>query len=138
MLQVKIDTETGTRIKNILVIDGHSHLGQDIDGAQMMNPLAPGTGTFDFWKLVQGRVIDEWAKTGEQHFSFQQGGTLVDYSFEIVPNYFPYKLFESFVQVGEKDTFKQYYPKMQGSELIDMGVCFPFQDQFRKKNPEAE
>ncbi|HMF32435.1 MAG TPA: hypothetical protein VKK79_13520 [Candidatus Lokiarchaeia archaeon] len=138
MLQVKIDSESGTRIKNILVIDGHSHLGIDVDGASMQNPLAPGSGTFDFWKQVQGRVIDEWAKTGEKTLSVQQGGSLVDYSFEIVPHYFPYKLFEAFTQVGEKDTFKQYYSKMRGSELIDMGVCFPFQDQFRKKNPEAE
>jgi len=137
MLQVKIETETGTRIKNMLVIDGHSHLGQDIDGAQMMNPLAPGTGTFEFWKQVQGRVIDEWVKTGEKSFAVQQGGRLVHYSFEIVPNYFPYKLFEAFTQVGEKDTYKQYLPKMKGSELIDMGVCFPFQDVFRQKNPEA-
>lgn len=138
MLQVKIESETGTRIKNMLVLDGHSHLGQDVDGAQMMNPLAPGTGTFEFWKQVQGRVIDEWNKLGEKSFAVQQGGKLFHYSFEIVPNYFPYKLFEAFTQVGEKDTYKQYLPKMKGSELIDMGVCFPFQDVFRQKNPEAE
>ena len=28
--------------EHIIVIDAHSHLGQDVDGATMMNPLAPG------------------------------------------------------------------------------------------------
>ena len=56
MLTATIEQDGKTRVENIIVIDAHSHLGEDVDGATMMNPLAPGTGTFDFWGTVQGRV----------------------------------------------------------------------------------
>ncbi len=69
MLTAIIEQDGKTRAENIFVIDSHSHLGEDVDGATMMNPLAPGTGTFDFWGNVQGRIKTDWGATGEQSFS---------------------------------------------------------------------
>ena len=49
MLTAIIEQNGITRVENIFVVDCHSHLGHDVDEANMMNPLAPGAGTFDFW-----------------------------------------------------------------------------------------
>ena len=74
MLVANIEQNSKKSIENIFVIDAHSHLGQDVDGATMMNPLAPGVGTFDFWGNVQGRVKTDWEKTGEQSFTTTMDG----------------------------------------------------------------
>ncbi len=59
MLTVNIETETGVQIKKIIVIDSHSHLGKDVDGAEMMNPGIAG-GTFDFWSQLEGLIKLDW------------------------------------------------------------------------------
>ena len=69
MLTATVEQNGKKRSEHIFVIDAHSHLGQDVDGATMMNPLAPGVGTFDFWGNLQGRIKSDWEKTGEQSFT---------------------------------------------------------------------
>ena len=83
MLTAQIEQNGKTRIEHIFVIDCHTHLGQDVDGAAMMNPLAP-SGTFDFWGNVQGKINAEWGKSGEQSFNALLNGyrlgTFIRYS----------------------------------------------------------
>ena len=59
-------------------------MGQDVDGVSMMNPLAPGSGTFDFWAQVQSLIVQEWDKTGEQKFLTTIKGKPHVLSFEFV------------------------------------------------------
>lgn len=136
MLEVKIETETGTSYKNILVIDGHSHLGRDVDGAEMMNPLAAGTGTFDFWANVQAKVQDHWEKHGERSFAVQVDGHVVHYTFTPKPLKFPRVVFEHLAEISAGQ-WRDLAKKTRAVELIDHGVVFPFQDIFRDKKPQA-
>ena len=70
MLRVKIESDAGVKFKDVLVIDGHSHMGKDVDGVENMNPMSPGSGTFDFWGQVQSLIEQEWEKTGEKRFFY--------------------------------------------------------------------
>jgi len=135
MLTAVIEQEGKTRIENIFVIDAHSHLGQDVDGATMMNPLAPGAGTFDFWGNVQGKIKADWEKTGEQSFTTNINGkfTKLTWSFTHYP--FTDKLYGELAKLGKKHS--DLKEKSKFYSLIDQGVCFPFQDVFRDKHPEA-
>ena len=69
MLQITIESAGKKEIKRFFVIDSHSHMGKDVDGAEMMNPMAPGVGTFDFWTKIESRIEGEWAE-GKSHKSF--------------------------------------------------------------------
>ncbi|MBA7641669.1 hypothetical protein ES703_49354 [subsurface metagenome] len=135
MLTATIEQEGKTRTENIFVIDAHSHLGEDVDGATMMNPLAPGTGTFDFWGNVQGRLKSEWLKTGEQSFRTSMDGksTRITWSF----NHYPFtdKLYVALEALGKR--YSDLKEKSKFYSFIDQGVVFPFQDVFRDKHPEA-
>ncbi len=135
MLTCTIEQDGKKRVEHLLVIDAHSHLGQDVDGATMMNPLAPGVGTFDFWGNVQGRVKADWEKTGEQSFTTTMDGkfTKISWSFTTFP--FTNKLYSELEKLGKK--FSDLKEKSKFYSFIDMGVCFPFQDVFRDKMPEA-
>jgi predicted TIM-barrel fold metal-dependent hydrolase len=135
MLTCTIEQDGKKRVEHLLVIDAHSHLGQDVDGATMMNPLAPGAGTFDFWGNVQGRVKTDWDKTGEQSFSTTTDGkfTKISWSFTTFP--FTNKLYSELEKLGKKHS--DLKEKSKFYSFIDMGVCFPFQDVFRDKMPEA-
>jgi predicted TIM-barrel fold metal-dependent hydrolase len=135
MLTATIQQEGKTKIENIFVIDAHSHLGQDVDGATMMNPLAPGAGTFDFWGNVQGRIKADWEKTGEQSFTTNMDGKSTKVSWSFTPYPFTDKLYIALEKLGKKHSdLKQ---KSKFYSMIDQGVCFPFQDVFRDKRPEA-
>jgi len=120
---------------NIFVIDAHSHLGQDVDGATMMNPLAPGAGTFDFWGNVQGRIKADWEKTGEQSFTTFIDGSSAKISWSFTPYPFTDKLYIALEKLGKKHS--DLKEKSKFYSMIDQGVCFPFQDVFRDKRPEA-
>ena len=120
---------------NIFVIDAHSHLGQDVDGATMMNPLAPGAGTFDFWGNVQGRIKADWEKTGEQSFMTNVDGKSTKISWSFTPYPFTDKLYIALQKLGKKHS--DLKEKSKFYSMIDQGVCFPFQDVFRDKRPEA-
>jgi len=135
MLTATIEQDGKTRIENILVIDSHSHLGEDVDGATMMNPLAPGTGTFDFWGNVQGRLKTDWEATGEQSFSTKMDGkfTKLGWSFTQYP--FTDKLYVALESLGKR--YSDLKQKSKFYSFIDQGVVFPFQDVFRDKHPEA-
>ena len=52
-------TQEITERRNILILDGHSHMGSDEDGQKMMNPLAPG-GTYDFYAKLQTKMRENW------------------------------------------------------------------------------
>ncbi|MBY9014839.1 MAG: amidohydrolase family protein [Candidatus Lokiarchaeota archaeon] len=135
MLTANIEQEGKTRVENIFVIDSHSHLGEDVDGATMMNPLAPGTGTFDFWGNVQGRVKSDWATTGEQSFSTNMDGKHTKISWEFNPYPFTDNLYIALESLGKRHS--DLKSKSKFYSFIDQGVVFPFQDVFRDKHPEA-
>ncbi len=135
MLTATIQQEGKTKIEKIFVIDAHSHLGQDVDGATMMNPLAPGAGTFDFWGNVQGRIKADWEKTGEQSFTTNMDGKNTKISWSFTPYPFTDKLYIALEKLGKKHS--DLKEKSKFYSMIDQGVCFPFQDVFRDKRPEA-
>ncbi|KKK46325.1 MAG: Amidohydrolase [Candidatus Lokiarchaeum sp. GC14_75] len=135
MLTCSIEQNGKKWEENIFVIDAHSHLGQDIDGATMMNPLAPGAGTFDFWGNVQGRIKTDWEKTGEQSFTTVIEGKNTKISWSFTPYPFTDKLFIALEKLGKK--YSDLKQKSKFYSMIDQGVCFPFQDVFRDKRPEA-
>ncbi|MHA2127818.1 MAG: amidohydrolase family protein [Promethearchaeota archaeon] len=135
MLTCTIEQNGKKRVEDIFVIDSHSHLGQDVDGATMMNPLAPGVGTFDFWGNIQGRIKADWEKTNEQSFITSMEGTSTKISWSFNPYPFTDKLYSSLNKLGKKHS--DLKEKSKFYSLIDQGVCFPFQDVFRDKRPEA-
>ena len=73
MLTCTIEQDGKKRVEHLLVIDAHSHLGQDVDGATMMNPLAPGVGTFDFFHHPLDTLVRGTENT-ERFFKFIQSG----------------------------------------------------------------
>ncbi|MHA1150605.1 MAG: amidohydrolase family protein [Promethearchaeota archaeon] len=135
MLTATIEQDGKARKEHIFVIDAHSHLGHDEDDANMMNPLAPGNGTFDFWGNVQGRIQGDWQKTGEQSFStiIDKKPTKISWSFTPYP--FTDKLYQALEKLGQRHSDLKERSKFYS--MIDQGVCFPFQDKFRAKHPEA-
>ncbi|MFW9879300.1 MAG: amidohydrolase family protein [Candidatus Thorarchaeota archaeon] len=135
MLTATIEQDRMKRVEHIFVIDAHSHLGQDIDGATMMNPLAPGVGTFDFWGNVQGRIKTDWEETGEQSFTTFMDGKSTKISWSFTPYPFTDKLYIALEKLGKKHS--DLKGKSKFYSMIDQGVCFPFQDEFRDKRPEA-
>ena len=134
MLTATIEQDGKTRIENIFVIDCHSHLGQDVDGAAMMNPLAP-SGTFDFWGNVQGKIGAEWEKNGEQSFTSVINGKATRISWSFNPFPFTDKLYTALENL--KARHQDLKEKAKFYSFIDQSVCFPFQDVFRDKHPEA-
>jgi len=135
MLIALIEQNGTVRKENIFVIDAHSHLGMDIDGATMMNPLAPGTGTFDFWANVQGKVKGEWEKSNEQSFMTSINGELTKISWSFAPFPFTDRLYDALEKLGQR--YSDLKEKSKYYTFIDQAVCFPFQDVFRDKHPEA-
>jgi predicted TIM-barrel fold metal-dependent hydrolase len=135
MLTATIEEHGKKRVEHMFVIDAHSHIGQDVDGASMMNPLAPGTGTFDFWGNVQGRIQADWEKTGEQSFTTIIEGSSAKLSWSFTPYPFTYKLYSALEKIGK--SYSDLKEKSKFYSFIDQGVVFPFQDVFRDKRPEA-
>ena len=131
MLTATIEQDGKKRVENIFVIDCHSHLGHDVDDANMMNPLAPGAGTFDFWGNVQGKLNAELDKLNEM--SFTTKSTKISWSFNPYP--FTDKLYSALEKLGK--THSDLKEKSKFYSFIDQGVVFPFQDKFRDKQPEA-
>ncbi|MFX1259933.1 MAG: amidohydrolase family protein [Promethearchaeota archaeon] len=134
MLTATIEQSGKKRIEHIFVIDCHSHLGQDIDGATMLNPLSAG-GTFDFWGNIEGRIKADWEKTGEQSLMTVLKGKSTKISWSFTPYPFTDKLYESLEKIGQR--YSDLKEKSKFYSFIDQGVCFPFQDAFRDKRPEA-
>ncbi len=135
MLTATIEQDGKKRVENIFVIDSHSHLGEDVDGATMMNPLAPGTGTFDFWGNVQGRLKADWGATGEQSFSTKIDGKFSKITWSFNPYPFTDKLYIALESIGKR--YSDLKEKSKFYSFIDQGVVFPFQDVFRDKYTEA-
>jgi predicted TIM-barrel fold metal-dependent hydrolase len=135
MLTTTIEQNGRKRIEHIIVIDAHSHIGQDVDGATMMNPLAPGTGTFDFWGNVQGRIKSDWESTGEKSFMTRINGVPTKLTWSFTPFPFTDKLYTALEKLGKR--YSDLKEKARFYSFIDQGVVFPFQDVFRDKYPEA-
>jgi predicted TIM-barrel fold metal-dependent hydrolase len=135
MLTATIEQNGSKRIEHMIVIDAHSHLGQDVDGATMMNPLAPGTGTFDFWGNVQGRIKSDWENTGEQSFMTKINGVSTKLAWSFTPFPFTDKFYAVLEKLGKR--YSDLKDKARFYSFIDQGVVFPFQDVFRDKYPEA-
>ena len=135
MLTATIEQNGRKRIEHMIVIDAHSHLGQDVDGATMMNPLAPGTGTFDFWGNVQGRIKSDWEVTGEQSFITTINGVSTKLTWSFTPFPFTNKFYTALEKLGKR--YSDLKEKAKFYSFIDQGVVFPFQDVFRDKYPEA-
>jgi len=135
MLTATIEQAGKKRVEHIFVIDAHSHLGEDVDGATMMNPLAPGTGTFDFWGNIQGKIKADWLKTGEQAFRTTIDGQSSMLSWSFTPYPFTTKLYDALEKIGKRHS--DLKEKSKFYSFIDQGVVFPFQDVFRDKKPEA-
>ena len=135
MLTATIEQDGKTRVENIFVIDCHSHLGHDVDDANMMNPLAPGTGTFDFWGNVQGRLQTELQKVNQMSFTTSLDGRPSKISWSFTPFHFTNKLYSALEKLGK--THSDLKKKSKFYTFIDQGVVFPFQDKFRDKQPEA-
>ena len=135
MLTATIEQNGRKKIEHMIVIDAHSHLGQDVDGATMMNPLAPGTGTFDFWGNVQGRIKSDWEVTGEQSFITTINGVSTKLTWSFTPFPFTNKFYTALEKLGKR--YSDLKEKAKFYSFIDQGVVFPFQDVFRDKYPEA-
>ncbi len=135
MLTCTIEQDGKKQVEHLIVVDAHSHLGQDVDGATMMNPLAPGAGTFDFWGNVQGRIKADWEKTGEQSFTTTMDGKFTKISWSFTPFPFTDRLYTELEKLGKSHSALKAKSKFYS--FIDQGVCFPFQDVFRDKHPEA-
>ncbi|MHA1340943.1 MAG: amidohydrolase family protein [Promethearchaeota archaeon] len=136
MLKVKIESEEGITYRDILVIDAHSHLGKDIDGAENLNPGAPG-GTFDFWSKTQGLIEQNWEKNGGQSIETKINGKdyILTYSFQKMP--FIDSIFKTLEKI-QSSSYKDLAKNTQHQHFIDQAVVFPFQDVFRDKMPEAQ
>ncbi|MFX1238624.1 MAG: amidohydrolase family protein, partial [Promethearchaeota archaeon] len=134
MLKAKIEQNGKVREEKIFVIDCHSHLGKDIDGAIMMNPMAP-SGTFDFWESVQGKLSAELSKTNELSFSTNLDGRPAKISWSFETFSFTDSLYGALNSL--KGRFSDLKEKSRSNQFIDQAVCFPFQDEFRGKDPEA-
>ncbi len=135
MLTATIEQNGRTRVENIFVIDCHSHLGHDVDDANMMNPLAPGTGTFDFWGNVQGKLLAELKKYNEVSFTTSLNNKSTKISWSFTPYPFTDKLYSVLEKLGK--IYSDLKEKSKFYTFIDQGVVFPFQDKFRDKLPEA-
>jgi predicted TIM-barrel fold metal-dependent hydrolase len=138
MLQIIYQTPQGPVARSFFVIDCHSHLGKDVDGAEMMNPQTPGTGTFDFWTKVESRLLNDWEKSGSSYqLSLPYNNTKVKatVTFEQMP--LVRQLYLALSTRNKSGTFAGAAERIQNQRLIDQAVCFPFQDQFRDKQPEA-
>ncbi len=134
MLTATIEQNGKEKKEHIFVIDSHSHIGQDEDGATMLNPLTPG-GTFDFWGNTQGRISSNWQDTGEQSFITTINGLSTKIAWSFTPYPFTDKLYRELEKLKQRHS--DLKEKSKFYTMIDQGVCFPFQDVFRDKHPEA-
>lgn len=113
----------------LYMVDGHSHIGHDIDEVNNPNPLAP-FGTFDFYKKTYQEVIKV---TGGDEWSFKSRGAT--YEFKIIPNPPVYAIFKQAAQMSEQ--YSKMMEKLENSWMFDFGVAFPFQDKYRDTDPTA-
>jgi predicted TIM-barrel fold metal-dependent hydrolase len=84
---------------------------------------------------VQGRIQADWKETGEQSFTTNMGGKFTKISWSFTPFPFTDKLYTELERLGKKHS--DLKEKSKFYSFIDQGACFPFQDVFRDKYPEA-
>ncbi len=138
MLKITLEQNGKVQIKHIFVIDSHSHMGKDVDQAEMMNPMQPGHGTFDFWTRIENGIIQDWEK-GKGSASFQTiyKGQPAKISLEFEQHPLIRNLYAELDARNKSGNFGGLAERVKFQRLVDQAVCFPFQDQFRDKMPEA-
>jgi len=138
MLKITTVANGKTKVTNIIVIDSHSHMGKDVDGHEMMNPMQAGQGTFDFWGRIEHLILKDW-KDGKTSPSYD---TVIErvptkVSLEFVQMPIIKNLFKNLQKRNKSGSYTEYWERIKYQNLIDQGVVFPFQDIFRDKKPEA-
>jgi predicted TIM-barrel fold metal-dependent hydrolase len=138
MLRVSIETNGKIVVRDLLVIDAHSHMGKDVDAAEMMNPMTPGKGTFDFWTLVENRIRKDWDDgKSAQEFSANFGGKISKIKLDFVQMPLMTGVYKAIEKRNKSGKYANAFERIKLQKLIDQAVCFPFQDVFRDKKPEA-
>ncbi len=135
MLKVHVEEGGTVSTYRFLVIDAHSHIGKDVDHAEMMNPNAPN-GTYDFWTKTEYMIQNLWNEgKSEKSFTTTIQGKRVKLTFDFETHPFIQKLYDAMVKVNP--AHQGYLDRLSHQKFIDMGVMFPFQDVYRDKMPEA-
>ena len=135
MLKVQVEEGGTTTTYRFLVIDAHSHVGKDVDHAEMMNPNAPN-GTYDFWTKTEYMIQNLWNEgKSEKSFTTVIGGKRLKLTFDFETHPFIQKLYQAMVKINP--AHQGYLDRLSHQKFIDMGVMFPFQDVWRDKMPEA-
>ncbi|MHA1562812.1 MAG: hypothetical protein ACTSPA_11880 [Promethearchaeota archaeon] len=127
-----------TKVTNILVIDAHSHMGKDVDGHEMMNPMQAGQGTFDFWGRIEHLILKDWEdgkKSSTYSTVIEKVPTKISLEFVQMP--ILKNIFKDLQTKNKNGNYTDYWERIKYQNLIDQGVVFPFQDIFRDKKPEA-
>ncbi len=137
MLTIEVTNSNGkTRMYKFIVIDAHSHIGKDVDGAEMMNPNAPN-GTFDFWTKTESMIENMWNEGKmDQSFSTTIGNQPAKLTIGFEPHPIVLGLYRQ-LETLDSGRYGSYLERIQNQRLFDQGAMFPFQDEFRDKMPEA-
>nr|HDO80086.1 hypothetical protein [Candidatus Bathyarchaeota archaeon] len=101
-----MDKENGAYYK-FYIVDGHHHLGADVDGQSNRNPAAPG-GTFDFCFKITSQLLRILAD-GKVDLKAEPHGFLKEI-------------------LEQEDKWKDV---LNGTWAVDKTVVFPFNDEFR-------
>jgi len=138
MLKITTVANGKTKVTNILVIDAHSHMGKDVDGHEMMNPMQAGQGTFDFWGRIEHLILKDWEdgkKSSTYSTVIEKVPTKISLEFVQMP--ILKNIFKDLQTKNKNGNYTDYWERIKYQNLIDQGVVFPFQDIFRDKKPEA-
>src|SRR6056297_1071498 len=113
MLQITLERNGKKEVRRFFVIDSHSHMGKDVDGAEMMNPMAPGVGTFDFWTKIESRIENEWAEgKSSKSFSASINGEQCNITLDFVQNPVITKLFQALENRNKTGQYAKYYERI--------------------------
>jgi len=143
MFEVQItDTENNhTVIKNLVVIDAHSHVGADEEKIQNLNPMA-ASGTIDFYKRIYHKYLLEEKNpirlSSLVLFKEDDEDKVYDVKFNVGPSTVIKNLLQNLTENCKCGLHKSANEIFENSWLIDLGVIFPFHDTFRNRLPEAE
>ncbi|MHA1767807.1 MAG: amidohydrolase family protein, partial [Promethearchaeota archaeon] len=138
MLKITTESNGKTKVTKIIVIDSHSHMGKDVDGHEMMNPMQAGQGTFDFWGRIEHLILKDWTdgKASPTYSTVIKGvPTKVKLEFEQMP--IIKRIYKELQKRNKSGNYAGFWDRIQYQNLIDQGIVFPFQDVFRNKKPEA-
>ncbi len=138
MLRINYEINGKKYTKDIIVIDSHSHLGIDVDGSSMQNPMAPGQGTFDFWGKIENMIRTDFSSEKMQsNYSCKIGKKMVKIGLDFIQLPIFSQINHFLEKRNKSGRFNTVSERFKYQNLIDQGIVFPFQDTFREKKPEA-